>query len=59
MDKQLKNDADALWDEVMSQAGRLERGALTRRKGMLYELIGKHFGSAYNELAALKGGQGQ
>ncbi len=59
MDALLKKDADALWDEVMSQAGRLERGALTRRKGMLYELIGKHFGPAYNELAAMKGGQVQ
>ncbi len=57
MDDLLKSAADALWGEVLAHAGMLERRALSKRKELFYDLIGKHFGPAYAELAAAKGGR--
>jgi len=59
MNAALKRDADALWSEVMSRAGLLERRALSRRKEMFYELIGKHFGPRYDGLEATRKGWGE
>ncbi|MCL2000520.1 MAG: hypothetical protein FWG74_03715 [Planctomycetes bacterium] len=54
MTNELKKSADALWAEVMSKAGMIERRALNNRQKMFYDFIEKHFGPAYNELAAMK-----
>jgi hypothetical protein len=59
MDERLKCSADALWSDVMSKAGMLERRALNAKRDLFYGLIKKHFGPAYTELAAVKGEQVQ
>ncbi len=62
----LKRNADALWAEATNpdapkekRLGWMERKGLEKNKARIYSLFEKHFGPAYDELSAMKGGQAQ
>jgi hypothetical protein len=54
MNKRLRNDLEALWQEILPKLSWLEKKGISGRKELVFGLVDKYIGPTYDERDELK-----